>query len=119
MSKKAVTQFCSQVGKELQCSSATKRTLLKGLEEELSELPDEDKISLSNLKAKIGNPSQIAEELQNSIPTDEEKHVQRINHKRKILFIGGILGLSLILLLLAILVFCNGPFYVVETIQEG
>ena len=33
--------------------------------------------------------------------------------------IGGVVGLALIVILLAILLFSNGPFYVVEIIQEG
>lgn len=119
MSKKTVTQFCEQVRKELRCSSTTQHTLLKGLEEELSELPEETKNTLSNLEAKVGKPSQIAEELQCSVPVDEEIQAIRAKRRKKALIIVGILGLSMILLLLAIIVFSNGPFYIVETIQEG
>lgn len=119
MSNKAVTQFCKQVGRKLRCSSATRHTLLQGLEEELSELPDADKASLASLEANVGEVSQVAAELQVSVSSEEESRTVQVNRRKIILMIGGTLGLALILLLLAILLFSNGPFYVVETIQEG
>ena len=119
MSNKAVAQFCNQVGRKLRCSPMTRRTLLQGLEEELSELPDADKASLVSLEANLGTVSQVAAELQVSISSEEESRAVQKKQRKTILMIGGVVGLALIVILLAILLFSNGPFYVVEIIQEG
>lgn len=119
MSNIAVTQFCKQVKKRLRCSTATKHILLQGLAEELSELPDAQKASLANLEANVGTVSQVAAELQSSVSSAETSRAVQKNRRKTILLVGGILGLALIIFLVAILLFLNGPFYIVETIQEG
>lgn len=119
MKNPVVTKFCRKVGRQLRCSSATKHTLLEGLAEELSDLPDGDTASLAALEARVGSAGQIAAELQFSIPPEEESQAVQKKRRKTMLIIGGVLALSLIVFLLAILIFLNAPFYIVETIQEG
>lgn len=119
MNNPIIAQFCKQVGKELLCFPATKRALLYGLEEELNELPDEATVSLAALESRMGDASQVAKELQSSVSPEEERRAVRGKRWKTILMIGGILGVTFIVLLSAILLFLNGPFYVVETIMEG
>lgn len=119
MNNPVVTKFCRKVGRQLRCSPATRQTLLEGLAEELSDLPDGATASLAVLEAKVGDARQVAAELQSSIPPEEESLAVQKKRRKTMLIIGGVLALSLIVFLLAILIFLNAPFYIVETIQEG
>lgn len=120
MNNKAILHFCKQVGRKLRCAPVTKHVLLQGLADELSELPGTDQASLESLEAKVGSVSQVAAELQTLVPSEEVNHTVQKNRRKVTLIIGGVLVLALVLLFGAIILFLNGPFYVVETIiQEG
>lgn len=119
MNNPIIAQFCNQVGKELRCFPATKRTLLQGLEEELNELPNEATVSLVALESRMGDASQVAKELQSSVLLEEERRAVRGKRRKTILIVGGLLGVTLVIFLLAVLLYINGPFYIVETITEG
>lgn len=119
MNNPVVTKFCRKVGRQLRCSPATKQTLLEGLAEELSDLPDGATSSLAVLEAKVGNADQVAAELQSSIPPEEESRAVQKKRRQTMLIIGGVLALAVILFLFALYIFISEPFYIVETIQEG
>ncbi len=119
MSNKAVAHFCKKVGKKLRCFPATRHALLQGLEAELSELSDADKASLESLEANIGTVSRVAAELQASVSCEEESRATQKKRRKTIWIVGCIVGLSLVMILLAFLLFMNGPFYFIDAIQEG
>lgn len=109
MRNSAVTQFCKQVGRKLQCTPATRRALLQGLEEELSEMPNAARASLTRLEANVGPVSHVAAELQASVSSEEESRAVQKKHRRIIFVVGCVLGLSLMLILLAIFLFYYEP----------
>lgn len=118
MSLPSVNQFCKQVGAKLQCSHATKKALLDGLLNELQELPSTDTISVASIEARIGTVGQVAAELQSTISPDEIQRATKRKQKRWYFLIGFLFILALLLLLFSYFIFTNGPFYIVETIEE-
>lgn len=119
MSKKTVAQFCKQVGKRLQCSPATRKMLLQGLANELSELPDADKLSIAKLEEKVGKISEIAEELQETVPAEDRERAARRKQLCIILIAGVLLAAAVVLFIMADIYFKNAPYYIVDTIYEG
>ena len=119
MNNSVVKLFCKKVGKRLRCMPDTKQVLLQGLIDELSERPHPDTASIAAIESNIGTVDQVAEALQATVPPEEMQRVAIRNRQRKILIVGAIILFSLLMLFLAIFIFCTGPFYVVETIQEG
>lgn len=117
MKKTVVDQFCKLVEKRLQCTPATRQTLLQGLSEELSERFHPGLDSIADIEACMGTADQVAAELQSSVPLEEVHQSAARERRKRVLIMGGVIGLALLLLLLAILVFINGPFYTVETIE--
>lgn len=118
MSYSAVNRFCKQVGSRLQCTAKTKEILLRGLSDELLEYSPSEISTLSGIEACVGTVSQVAEELQATVPAEEIRLAQRKHRRRTGLAIGGIVVIALLLLAAALFIFVNGPFYVVESIQE-
>ena len=80
---------------------------------------DGDTASIAAIESNIGTIDQVAEALQATVPPEEMQRIAIRNRQRTILIVGAIILFSLLMLFLAIFIFCNGPFYVVETIQEG
>ena len=119
MNDSVVKLFCKKVGKKLQCMPDTKQALLQGLSDELSERPHPDTASIAAIESNIGTVDQVAEALQATVPPEEMQRVAIRNRQRTILIVGAIILFSLLMLFLAIFIFFNGPFYVVETIQEA
>lgn len=115
MKKTVIDKFCKLVGKRLQCTPATKQALLQGLSEELSERPGPS--SIADIEASMGTVDQVAAELQSSVPQEEVQQTAAKNRRKTMWIVGGAIGLALALLLLAIFIFLNGPFYTVETIE--
>lgn len=97
----------------------TKQALLQGLIDELSERPHPDTSSIAAIESNIGTIDQVAEALQATVPPEEMQRIAIRNRQRTILIVGAIILFSLLMLFLAIFIFYNGPFYVVETIQEA
>lgn len=89
MNRRIIKQFSSQIGKELRCFPATKRTLLQGLEAELNELPDEATASMEALQNRIGDTSLIVKELQSSVSPEEEQSAIKRRRKKTRLVMGG------------------------------
>lgn len=119
MNNSVVKLFCKKVGKRLRCMPNTKQALLQGLIDELSERPHPDTASIAAIESNIGTVDQVAEALQATVPPEEMQRVAIRNRQRTILIVGAIILFSLLMLFLAIFIFYNGPFYVVETIQEA
>ena len=119
MNDSVVKLFCKKVGKRLRCMPDTKQVLLQGLIDELSERPHPDTASIAAIESNIGTVDQVAEALQATVPPEDMQRVAIRNRQRTILIVGAIILFSLLMLFLAIFIFCKGPFYVVETIQEG
>lgn len=119
MNNSVVNLFCKKVGKRLRCMPNTKQALLQGLIDELSERPHPDTSSIAAIESNIGTIDQVAEALQATVPPEEMQRVAIRNRQRTILIAGAIILFSLLMLFLAIFIFYNGPFYVVETIQEA
>lgn len=119
MNNSVVKLFCKKVGKRLRCMPDTKQALLQGLIDELSERPHPDTSSIAAIESNIGTIDQVAEALQATVPPEEMQRVAIRNRQRTILIAGAIILFSLLMLFLAIFIFYNGPFYVVETIQEA
>ncbi len=119
MNNPVVKLFCKKVGKRLRCMPNTKQALLQGLIDELSERPHPDTASIAAIESNIGTVDQVAEALQATVPPEEMPRVAIRNRQRTILIVGAIILFSLLMLFLAIFIFYNGPFYVVETIQEA
>ena len=119
MNNSVVKLFCKKVGKRLRCMPDTKQVLLQGLIDELSERPHPDTASIAAIESNIGTIDQVAEALQATVPPEEMQRVAIRNRQRTILIVGAIILFSLLMLFLAIFIFYNGPFYVVETIQEA
>ena len=119
MNNSVVKLFCKKVGKRLRCMPDTKQVLLQGLIDELSERPHSDTASIAAIESNIGTVDQVAEALQATVPPEELQRAAIRNRQRTILIVGAIILFSLLMLFLAIFIFCNGPFYVVETIQEA
>ena len=117
MNNSVVKLFCKKVGKRLRCMPDTKQVLLQGLIDELSERPHPDTASIAAIESNIGTVDQVAEALQATVPPEEMQRVAIRNRQRTILIVGAIILFSLLMLFLAIFIFCKGPFYVVETIQ--
>ena len=118
MNNPIVNKFCRQVGKRLQCMPATKGVLLHGLSDELSEFPSVDVGSIAGIESRIGTADEVAAELQGSISEDEIKRYKSGIRKRNLIVISGAIAICLVCMLIAILFFMNGPFYIVESIQE-
>ncbi len=118
MNNPIVNKFCRQVGKQLQCKPATKGALLRGLSDELSEFPPDDVGSIAGIVSRIGTADEVAAELQGSISGDEIKRYESGVRKRNLIAIGGAIAICLACMLVAILLFMNGPFYIIESIQE-
>lgn len=119
MNNSVVNLFCKKVGKRLRCMPNTKQALLQGLIDELSERPHPDTSSIAAIESNIGTIDQVAEALQATVPPEEMQRIAIRNRQRTILIVGAIILFSLLMLFLAIFIFYNGPFYVVETIQEA
>ena len=119
MNNSVVKLFCKKVGKRLRCMPNTKQALLQGLIDELSERPHPDTSSIAAIESNIGTIDQVAEALQATVPPEEMQRIAIRNRQRTILIVGAIILFSLLMLFLAIFIFYNGPFYVVETIQEA
>lgn len=119
MNNSVVNLFCKKVGKRLRCMPNTKQALLQGLIDELSERPHPDTSSIAAIESNIGTVDQVAEALQATVPPEEMQRIAIRNRQRTILIAGAIILFSLLMLFLAIFIFYNGPFYVVETIQEA
>lgn len=117
MKKTVIDKFCKLVGKKLQCTPATKQALLQGLSEELSERLRPGPSSIADIEASMGTVDQVAAELQSSVPQEEVQQTAAKNRRKTMWIVGGAIGLALVLLLLAIFIFLNGPFYTVETIE--
>ena len=118
MNNPIVNKVCRKVGKQLQCMPATKGVLLRGLSDELSEFPPDDVSSIAGIESRIGTADEVAAELQGSIPEDEIKRYESGVRKRSLIVIGGVIAICLVCMLVAILLFMNGPFYIVESIKE-
>lgn len=119
MNNSVVNLFCKKVGKRLRCMPNTKQALLQGLIDELSERPHPDTSSIAAIESNIGTIDQVAEALQATVPPEEMQRIAIRIRQRTILIVGAIILFSLLMLFLAIFIFYNGPFYVVETIQEA
>lgn len=119
MNNSVVKLFCKKVGKRLRCMPDTKQVLLQGLIDELSERPHPDTSSIAAIESNIGTIDQVAEALQATVPPEEMQRIAIRNRQRTILIVGAIILFSLLMLFLAIFIFYNGPFYVVEAIQEA
>ena len=119
MNNSVVNLFCKKVGKRLRCMPNIKQALLQGLIDELSERPHPDTSSIAAIESNIGTIDQVAEALQATVPPEEMQRIAIRNRQRTILIVGAIILFSLLMLFLAIFIFYNGPFYVVETIQEA
>ena len=118
MNNPIVNKFCRQVGKQLQCKPATKGALLRGLSDELSEFPPDDVGSIAGIVSRIGTADEVAAELQGSISGDEIKRYESGVRKSILIAIVGAIAICLACMLVAILLFMNGPFYIIESIQE-
>ncbi len=117
MKKTVIDKFCKLVGKRLQCTPATKQTLLQGLSEELSERWRPGSTSIADIEASMGTADQVAAELQSSVPLEEVQQTAAKERRKRMLIMGGAIAFALVLLLLALFIFMNGPFYTVETIE--
>lgn len=119
MNQKVARTFCRRVGRKLVCLPKTKTALLKGLMEELADLPDERIGSIQNMEANYGKISDVTEELQAGISADEYFQAVRL-HKRWEIAVGGLIVLiALIVLTISVIYYLNYPNYVIETIVEG
>lgn len=90
--------YLRQVGRHLRCSRRSRNRLLRGLEEELTEvLSQEESLSQEQLYARFGAPQEVAAELQATLPPEEEQRYSR--RKRCIRWIVlGICGLVILCL---------------------
>ena len=77
-----VRQYCAQVGKHLQCMPQTKKFLLAGLQEELEQLPEECRSSLSALETNYRSVIHTAIELQEAVKPEEQKMASRRKMRR-------------------------------------
>lgn len=102
----------------MQCTAATKQVLLQGLSNELSELSASDTASIASIERCTDTVDQVAQELQATISLNEVQQMKAKNRKRMILAAGSVIALALTMLLIAVLVFTNGPFYIIESIRE-
>ena len=69
---RVVRQYCAQVGRHLQCMPKTKKILLAGLREELEQLPEECRSSLSRLEENYRSTIHTAIELQEAVKPEEQ-----------------------------------------------
>lgn len=74
--KCVINQYCSRVGRLLCCLPQTRKEVLKGLREELEELPGAGSMNLETLEEYYGTVAQIADELQYTIPLEEQRVAQ-------------------------------------------
>lgn len=72
-----VNQYCTQVGRKLHCTPRTRQQILKGLAENLAELPAEARETLNALERNYGSVVQTAIELQETVAPEEQYAVIR------------------------------------------
>lgn len=103
MSQQVIDRYCKIVGKQLICLPETRQELLEGLRAELAELPPDQSESLAGLEVHYGKASQTAVELQEAITPGER--AMALTRQRRRHFLFGVLGVALILLLTAFIIF--------------
>lgn len=69
---RVIKKYCNQVGRLLRCLPETRKAILHGLNEELQELPPVHTSSIQALEAHYGSILQTADELQDSVPLEEQ-----------------------------------------------
>lgn len=118
MRNSTIKKFCKQVGKKLQCTTTTKKDLLRGLADELLESLPPDITSTSSIESCVGTVNQVAEELQTTVSQDEVNRMKAKHRRITFLVIFVVLVFILIVFLISMLIFINGPFYITESIKE-
>lgn len=101
---RVIKKYCNQVGRLLRCLPETRKAILHGLNEELQELPPVRTSSIQALEAHYGSILQTADELQDSVPLEEQ--ARHLKTQRFKLAITGTLCAVLAILML----FCGLHF---------
>lgn len=83
MSNKAIDRYCKKVGRQLICFRETKEELIRGLREELDELPPEKSDSIRNLEKHYGKILRTACELQEGVPPNERYMALKYRQRKK------------------------------------
>lgn len=108
MNNSTIDRYCRKVGRKLVCSRQSKQALLDGLKQELSEAISKDDCSLASLEEKYGKIETVAEDLQQSISTEERNRASRRERMRWITLCVGII---LLFVLLIVTILDSYPLY--------
>ena len=108
MSNKAINRYCKEVGRQLICFRETKEELIRGLREELGELPPEKSDSIRNLEIHYGKIFRTACELQEGVPTHERYAAMKHRQRKRIALYSA---LFIIILLLSALIYFLSKTY--------
>ena len=103
MNTKAIEQYCQTIKRKLVCSKKTKETLIGGLRNEIESKALPEKLTIQWLEDEVGNASEVAEELQESVSPDEYRQAR----KSKILMITAIMICSIAVLLAGFKLYVN------------
>lgn len=90
-----VKQYCTQVGRQLHCMPRTRKQILKGLAENLAELPAKDRESLGSLERSYGSVMQTVMELQETVNPEEQYATLRKRQIRSNILLVAFMVLSL------------------------
>lgn len=103
MNNKAVDRYCKKVGKLLICSAETRRELLDGLRDELTELPPEKSDSVKKLEIHYGKIPETAINLQDVVSPDER--AEALARQRKTKFTVSVAVAAILIILAALICF--------------
>lgn len=122
MSNRIAKKYCRRVGRRLECLPETKRALLRGLMDEIADLPEEDRVSILGIEAKLGRIPDVAAELQCSVASKDYFAAVYCRRQRERLVAGIALVLGIVMCIGAVvyakIMWEHAPLYVIETIEE-
>ena len=119
MNEEIKIQYCRQVGKHLVCSKKTKAQLLQGLRESIDDISDPDINTVTDLENCLGTIREISKDLQQAVTEDERESVLKKQKQVQVFIMCVIIGFAIMLCILSICYFRNGPYTSVELIKEG